>query len=31
MAGVRVEIDAATVREKLEGIVKDHDLTRYIL
>ncbi len=31
MAGVRVEINAAAVREKLEGIVKDHDLTRYIL
>ena len=31
MAGVRVEITAATVREKLQDIVKDQDLTRYIL
>ena len=31
MAGVHVEITAAAVREKLQGIVKDHDLSRYIL
>ncbi len=31
MAGVRVEINKGMVQEKLQGIVKDHDLTRYIL
>ena len=31
MARVHVEITAAAVREKLQGIVKDHDLSRYIL
>jgi ATP-dependent HslUV protease ATP-binding subunit HslU len=31
MAGVHVEITAPAVREKLQGIVKDHDLSRYIL
>ena len=31
MQGARVEITAATVREKLQDIVKDQDLSRYIL
>ncbi|MGH7427702.1 MAG: ATP-dependent protease ATPase subunit HslU [Candidatus Methylomirabilaceae bacterium] len=31
MQGVRVEIDAAYVRERLQRIVKDEDLSRYIL
>ena len=29
--GQRIVIDAAYVRERLEGIVKDEDLSRYIL
>jgi ATP-dependent HslUV protease ATP-binding subunit HslU len=31
MAGVKVEIDAEQVRKKLASIVKDQDLSRYIL
>jgi ATP-dependent HslUV protease ATP-binding subunit HslU len=31
MAGVTVTVDAAFVRSRLEGIVKDADLSRYIL
>jgi ATP-dependent HslUV protease ATP-binding subunit HslU len=31
MAGVAVVVDAAMVRSKLQGIVKDQDLSRYIL
>ncbi len=31
MTGQKVGIDAAYVREKLAGVVKDHDLSRYIL
>jgi len=31
MRGARVEIDAAAVRDKLQDIVKDQDLSRYIL
>jgi ATP-dependent HslUV protease ATP-binding subunit HslU len=31
MAGVEVSVDGAFVRQRLEGIVKDADLSRYIL
>jgi ATP-dependent HslUV protease ATP-binding subunit HslU len=31
MPGKRVEIDAAYVRERLEAILQDQDLSRYIL
>ncbi|MFQ5881119.1 MAG: ATP-dependent protease ATPase subunit HslU [Candidatus Methylomirabilales bacterium] len=31
MEGVKVEINAACVREKLQDIIKDEDLSRYIL
>jgi ATP-dependent protease HslVU (ClpYQ) ATPase subunit len=31
MTGVRVEVTAEMVRQRLGGVVKDQDLTRYIL
>jgi len=31
MAGVRVEVTADMVRQRLDDVVKDQDLTRYIL
>ncbi|MEE8153314.1 MAG: HslU--HslV peptidase ATPase subunit, partial [candidate division NC10 bacterium] len=31
MEGVKVEINAAYVREKLQDIIRDEDLSRYIL
>jgi ATP-dependent protease HslVU (ClpYQ) ATPase subunit len=31
MAGSEIVIDAAQVREKLDAVVKDDDLSRYIL
>jgi len=31
MSGQKVKIDAAYVRDKLSGVVKDYDLSRYIL
>jgi len=31
MEGVKVEINAAYVRDKLQDIVRDQDLSRYIL
>jgi ATP-dependent protease HslVU (ClpYQ) ATPase subunit len=31
MAGVEVVIDAAQVRAKLDAVVQDDDLSRYIL
>ncbi len=31
MDGVKVEINAAYVQEKLQDIIRDEDLSRYIL
>jgi ATP-dependent protease HslVU (ClpYQ) ATPase subunit len=31
MEGVKVEINAGYVREKLQDIIRDEDLSRYIL
>jgi ATP-dependent HslUV protease ATP-binding subunit HslU len=31
MAGQEINIDAAYVRDKLEGVLKDEDLSKYIL
>lgn len=31
MDGVRVEVDGAFVRRRLDGVVTDADLSRYIL